>query len=504
MDHRSGPARERRHLAAASNARRFTPAPDDGFRRGDARDHGVDGDAVVALLDAIDAQGFELNSFMLYRAGHVVAECWWWPYRPEFVHMMHSATKSFAGIGTVLATAEGLLSLDDPVLRFFPGRVARPSANLEAMTVEHLLTQTSGHAQFISGTAWRPIRTSWIDEFFKVPVVHPPGSEFVYSSATSFMLSAIVSQVTGAPMYDYLRPRLFEPMAMHSLRWDMGPENISPGGNGLSCTTSDLLKLGVLLLDKGKWQGRELLPAHLAEAIALPRHGNLYGYQWWVMPDGLGYFAGGKFGQFAFVFPGLDAVLTTTASIPDGQVALDAFYDIIFGHMPRICAGGGGAAANRNLLARADAAATPAPLVPRTSIVAPSISGRTFLCDPNEDGVRSIRLTFGTDRCEFEMVDGRGTHVVTCGTDDWLEGETTITGSKLHHEYEPAVSRVVAGGRWVTPFRFEMTWHFVETSFRDTVCLHFRERDGEVRFDRFVNVNSGTVARPPVTGWATP
>ena len=105
------------------------------------------------------------------------------------------------------------------------------------MTVEDLLTMRTGHASMTSGSVWRPIKTSWVAEFFKIPVVYQPGTKWVYTSAATYLLSAIVTKTTGQPVADYLKPRLFDPLDISGYQWPVGPENISPGANGLSWKT---------------------------------------------------------------------------------------------------------------------------------------------------------------------------------------------------------------------------------------------------------------------------
>lgn len=488
-------------LAAAGDgwAKATTPARAfiDGFERVAPHTVDVDADAVIAFLDDARAKGLELDSFMLWRKDKVAAEGWWWPYRPPLVHMLHSATKSFVSAGVGIAISEGLIGLDDPVLKFFPDRATTPSANLEAMTVESLLTQTSGHAIGISGSQWRPLKTSWVDEFLKVPVPYAPGEHFAYSSATSYMLSAIITQRTGKTLHEYLRPRLFEPAQMHGVQWDVGPENINPGGNGLSVTTADFLKLGVLHLTQGRWKGRQVIPADWVAAVGVPRHGNPYGYQWWVAPDGQGFFAAGKFGQFCFVSPKLDAVLTVTSGVADNEETRNIMHALGFGHLARMC-GQATTADEPALRARIAGLRVLPPLRPAASPMARQVSGATYACAPNEDQVASIGLSFDKNLCRFTLNDPRGDHQVEVGLADWRESETTITGAYLHHEYQPDRMRVVAGGRWAAPNRFEMSWQFVESGFRDTVALTF---EGDtVRYDRGVNVNSGPLHRPTITG----
>ncbi len=128
--------------------------------------------------------------------------------------------------------------------------------------------------------------------------------------------------------------------------------------------------------------------------------------------------------------------------------------------------------------------------------MATAVNGKTYRCTPNIDAVRAIRLDFLGDAATFTMTDPKGEHLVRNGLRSWQLGDTTITGGYLHHEYEPDRMKVVAGGHWIKPNQFEMTWQFVESGFRDTVSLAF---DGNtVRYDRSVNVNSGPLKRPRI------
>jgi hypothetical protein len=142
------------------------------------------------------------------------------------------------------------------------------------------------------------------------------------------------------------------------------------------------------------------------------------------------------------------------------------------------------------------------PPAPSSSPVAAQVTGRTFRVDPNEDGVEHVAFEFTADRCRFRLRDARGEHTIVAGTSDWIEGDTSMTGNRLHHQYQPESMRVVAGGRWVDPRTFEMTWQFAETAFRDRVVCRFHGAD-RVMVDRSVNVNSAETSRPTLHGRAT-
>lgn len=467
------------------------------------RDKGVNSALMGSFLDEAGKLGVELNSVMMWRAGAVVAEGWWWPYQNTLRHMMHSATKSFLSTAIGFAVEEGLIALDDNVLSFFPEHApGDPSDHLASMTIADLLTQTSGHSHGTSGSQWRSIPTSWIAEFLKIGVPYPPGAKFRYSSATSFMLSAIITKVTGDNVHAYLEPRLFEPLGISDLQWDLGPENINPGGNGISARSEDLLKLAILHLRDGMWNDRLVLPSQWVRDATSAKRGNPYGYHWWIGPGGC-FYAYGVFGQFAFVFPQHDAILVTTAATPYGEETLRSLVWHYFPALFEAPLAKDAAAADSALETRLASLR----LLPVPEASCPSrqdrISGVTYVAEPNADQIEWIRLTFDNGRCLFAMKDHRGEHVVTAGLDDWIDGSTTISGSPLHHGYEPDSMAVVAGGRWTDTHRFEMTWQFTETAFQDTVVVAFDDKSG-LTFERSVNTNSMSPVRPLVIAHAQP
>jgi CubicO group peptidase (beta-lactamase class C family) len=475
------------------------PTHGDGLLRAMPESQGLSSASILAFLDDIEETGFEVQSFMLWRRGHVVAEGWWSPYRADRIHMMHSLTKSVTACAVGLAIADGRFHLEDKVVSFFPEHLpATISDNLAAMTVQDLLTMRTGHAAMVSGSAWRPIKTSWIAEFFKIPVVTKPGTNFVYTSAATYMLSAIVTKTTGQSVADYLKPRVFDPLGIQGYQWPAGPEGISPGANGLSWKTSDSLKLGILHAQKGVWQGKQILPTEWTDAVQYPHVKDTYGYQWWLGPDGT-FLADGLFSQLSFVFPRHDAVLAITAGIPEKS----HFNSCVYRHFPaafleaaRPDRRSGIALENRSRSLRLLPAArlTHSPVIHH-------VAGKDYNFADNSDQVKLMRFDFADDACVFTMEDHRGSHTIKAGLGRTLEGDTTMTGNKLHHEYELDRMSVIASGEWRDDRTFIMTWSFVETAFRDTIICFFE--GPSLRFDRQVNVNSAETSLPTLTGRMT-
>ena len=308
-------------------------AQDKALPRSSPESQGISSTGILEFVDAATNQITSLHSFMLVRHGQVVTEAWWEPESANKPHVLWSLSKSFTSTAVGLAVAEGKLSIDDPVLKFFPDQApAEPSANLKAMRVRDLLTMSTGHQDEVN------LRNEkdWTRAFLAQSVPHKPGTHFKYNTPATYMQSAIVQKVTGQTVLDYLKPRLFEPLGIESPKWDSSPEGISLGGYGLFLRTEDIAKFGQLYLQKGQWQGKQLVPAEWIEQATSKQVSNGsdpsrdwdqgYGFQFWRCRHDA-YRGDGRDGQFCIVLPKLDAVIAITANTGDMQAELNVVWD---------------------------------------------------------------------------------------------------------------------------------------------------------------------------------
>lgn len=463
---------------------------------------GVEAQRLEGFLDALQAAGIDLHGLVLHRNGRIALELYSWPYGPQRPRVMHSVAKSFTACAIGMALAEGKFALTDKVADFFPDHLCgAPGGYLAAMTVEDLLTMRTGHDEETSGSRWRGMRSSWISEFFKIPVVHPPGTVYQYTSAASYMLSAILTRTTGETLHDYLRTRLFQPLGISGETWDMGPDGINPGGNGLSCKTIDMLKLGVLHAQKGLWDGRRLLSESWIEHATRAHSPGGYGYHWMSGPGG-SFCAMGVFGQLLVVFPDHGATLALTSAVNGVNACTRTLLPLVYRHFPGIFSDhtGDQSAAEDRLLARSRRVAA-APPVTAGARPPDHLRGTLeYRIDPGPLGISSLHLTFASESCSLRLRGVDGEHAIEMGVGRWIESEAAMPARELHHGYAMQPARVVACARWTDAATLEMTWIFVESAFRDTVTCHF-EGD-RIRYSRTVNVNSGPLRQPTLTGTA--
>ncbi len=298
---------------------------------------GVSSAQIRKFVEAVDQKVHTMHSFMLVRHGQVIAEGWWKPESAEKPHVLWSLSKSFTSTAVGIAVAEGKFSIDDPVLKFFPEDApAAPSDKLKAMRVRDLLTMSTGHQD---ETKVREITNqTWVRTFLNHPVPHKPGAHFQYNTPATFMLSAIIQKTTGQTTVEYLKPRLFDPLGIENPQWDANPEGISLGGYGLHVRTEDIAKFGQLYLQKGQWNGKQLLSREWIELATSKQVSNGsdpvkdwdqgYGFQFWRCRHNA--FRGdGKDGQFCIVLPDQDAVIAITALTGDMQSELNVVWDVL-------------------------------------------------------------------------------------------------------------------------------------------------------------------------------
>lgn len=468
-------------------------------------EQGIASSAILAFLDAVEKEGLELHGLMLLRHGYVTAEGWWAPYGPGHPHMLFSLTKSFTSTAVGFAVSEGLLNIEDPVISFFTEQVTEPvNAQLASMRVKDLLTMSAGHASPIMGAEWRQTQGDWVSYFLNKTMDHPPGTKFMYNSGASYMLSAIVQKVSGQTLLNYLRPRLFKPLGIHASAWDTCPSGNNTGGWGLSLKTEDLARFGQFYLQKGMWNGKQLLPESWIEAATSyqissgsdkPSDSQQgYGYQFWRSRHNT-YRADGKFGQFCVVMPEQDAVIAIHGGLENMQAVLNLIWKHLLPAMEDHSL-----EENKQfyslLQTRLRRLTMLPPKLQASSPIAEQVSGKYFVPEEHDDQIKGIKFTFGEDGCTFALEDHRGEHRIQCGINTWLMGDTTMSGRSLHHQYEPPVMRVAANGTWHDDHTYVMTWCFVETPFIDTVVCRFNEN--KLRLERSVNVNSEAKHRPPV------
>jgi CubicO group peptidase (beta-lactamase class C family) len=450
---------------------------------------GVDATGILALVDAAERDHLGLHSLMVVRHGHVVAEGWWRPYAASRVHLAYSLSKTVTATAVGFLVQEGRLSLDDRVLDHFPELDRSAVApGWEDVRVRHCLSMTVGHEQ----DAWSQVfdRMSgsdfgdtgdWVPRVFATTPTRTPGTVFAYNQVATYLLSVIVGRVAGVGLAEMLRPRLLAPLGLPDIPWHRDPAGRELGFTGSHLTTEAIASIAQLYLDRGRWQGRQLLSEAWVDE-ATRAFGPLnedpgadddwrrgYGYSFWMQR--VGYRGDGAYGQFLVVLPEHDTVVAITAE----QARMQSTLDLLWEHLvPAIGRGGPAGSGESEAADRA--------LAERLAgLEIPAMSGDALGPDHAEFSRASASdlaadytaVSVTRDGADFVLgLNRRGVWLrVPVGRGLWREGEIVAGGATLP---------VVASGGWVDEDTFRAEVIAIESPHRFRIEARLRSSDADL------------------------
>ncbi|MFN8357166.1 MAG: serine hydrolase [Spirosomataceae bacterium] len=445
---------------------------------------GVFSAGIRNFLKAIKESGLEWHSFMLVRHGNVVAEGWWKPFEASYKHTLYSLSKSFTSTAVGFLVNEGKISVEDQVLKFFPDETpALPSVNLKAMKIRHLLTMNTGHHTDSMPDLRAKPEQSWVKSFLEKSVEHEPGSFFMYNTGATYMLGAIVSKVTGQLLEDYLAPRLFQPLGIEGYDWEKSPQGLNTAGYGLRVKTEDIAKFGQFYLQKGKWNGKQLLSeTWINEATQKQTTSQTgdndwsqgYGYQFWRCKPGF-YRGDGAYGQFCMVMPEHDAVLAMTSESWDLQKSMNVAYQTILPALTK-----GTLAENPTelsaLQAELSALTLPIPKGATHSAIQAQYSDKMFNVEKNSYGISKIGFGLFDDAGVLRVsTEGNSFKKIGFGWEQWKVGKN---GEKRNFFVptggnQPVPSTLAATGTWTNENTLQINIKYVEAIHGDKLTCVF-------------------------------
>ena len=376
----------------------------------------------------------------------------------------------------------------DPVLSFFPEDApTNPSPYLKAMRVRDLLIMSSGQNLNTVTRLGEVMRNSAISgekitrAFLTAPVEYKPGTLFIYNTPGSYMLSAIVQKVTGETVFDYLRPRLFDPLGIKNPTWDASPQGITFGGVGLNIRTEDIARFGLLYLQKGEWNGKQLLPASWVETATARQTSNGseptsdwdqgYGYQFWRCRHGL-YRGDGAFGQYCIVMPEQDAVVAITSGTRNMQAIMNLVWDKLLPAMQPSPLPAN-PVADQNLVRTLTGLTLHQPQGAATSAIASQVSGKTYFFPTNAQNIDAVTFDFtGTDAILKMHSLGQEYHIA-CGSGVWKKARTAFVAGAEAWVAAPVEQPVAASGAWTTDDTYTLKLAHYETPLAITLTCRF-------------------------------
>lgn len=466
---------------------------------------GIDVPRLLELCTELQKPQYGLHALLLLRQGKVFYESYAAPYKKGERHSLFSVSKSFTAVAVLFALQEGLLSLEDKVAAFFPEKLpAPPCPNMEKLAVQHLLTMTPGLSAAPHNFRYPHLddvindfpysyenftyenQVDWVADFLHSYLPNPPGEKFIYCSACTYMLSAILQKRTGQTLLEYLQPRLLSPLGIFDARWQKCPSGIEVGGWGLSLCVESLAKFGQFLLQEGKWEGRQLLNAGYVREMRscqvlihtpgrkVPEQ---FGYQVWVEGEQSIFSGVGAFGQAYIVLPEQDAV----AVMLSGSMQDLRAVQILRKKLPKALQSADSNPTARQALQTLAAGAHIPPPKGASSDQEPlaqEYSNVEYSLAPNYFGFTSIRFSFGAqDSVTVSM--GRRSSTLPIGYGRFFRGNMPVAETIYHDVHNQLVFPAAAcagawqGGKYVLriaytnqPYLCDMTVEFLPHGLR--------------------------------------
>lgn len=471
--------------------------------RSDPESQGISSSAILQFIGEAEKQQAGLHSFMIVRHGHVVAEGWWFPYAPGISHQLYSLSKNIASTAIGFAIQENILRLDDKVISFFPElENVITDKRTAAITIRDLLIMASGHGEDTLRLLLGHPEGNWAKAFLAAPLTYEPGTRFVYNSGCTYMLSAILQRRTGITMAEYLQPRFFKPLGITDVVWDTDPQGINVGAVGLWLKTEDIARFGQFYLQKGSWNGKQLLSGQWIEEATSFKIRNDdtgtptkkedddikqgYGYQFWMSrPVANGaYRAEGAFCQYSIVMPEEDAVVAITAEGISTKRVMDLVW---YKLLPAMKAHSlpPDKPAHRMLKEKLGSLQLAPPAFAHQNMVSAGINRKYRLAE-NSRGFTEVSLSAAGEKLLFTIKKEKQVFKITCGLKDWHIGKTSLPGSPPHPlapiKLPKSTWKIAAFGSWKDDKTFVMTWRFFETAHYDIVTCRFHNDDIRIEF----------------------
>jgi len=467
--------------------------PTGGWRTSTPEEQGMDSQRLAQVLADITEREVAINTILVVRNGHLVMEANVWPFRAQARHMILSITKSITSALVGMAIEDGFIdSVDQPVLSFFPDRqIDHRDARKEAMTIEHLLTMTSGLdcEQDEDVVGEMVASDDWVQYVLDLPMVADPGESFAYCTVNSFLLSAILQTTTGVSAKTFAEEHLLAPLGIKEVMWPSSPDGVSRGGTGVGMFPRDLAKIGELYLQRGVWEGAQVVPAAWVDAsvrkhIAESRHGG-YGYQWWVEKPGLFarlglarftpvFDARGYGGQYIFVIPSLDMVVVICGWMrgADQTIPMKLLQSAILPAAISSAKLPPNPAGMKALQEQISKLARPTPQsqqIPTPPPMAAEISGKTYQLQGSRFNLSSFTLHFRENDAVLQLMIGDSDEGCTVG----LDGVFRITETGWAYD-------LACKGRWSDDHTFELDWTRVGDNQRHVLTFGFEGRHATV------------------------
>ncbi|MGN1116356.1 MAG: serine hydrolase domain-containing protein [Candidatus Ornithomonoglobus sp.] len=380
---------------------------------------GVPAEGICGFFETLDKTPIDMHSVIMLRGGKILLEVYYEPYKPYSLHRMYSVTKSFVSLAIGALAAEGRISLDDKIVKYFP-EFPTPYKWIAQTTIRNMLMMRSPHDYT---TYKQHPEMPWVESFFKTEPTHEPGTVFAYDTSATHTLGALVEKLTGKQLLDYLRDVCLDEIGFSKDAYCLKDEQgVSIGGSGMMARPMDLARVAALVMNGGRYNGKQLLDEEYLKAAtsyqsrtetrgSFPDERQGYGMQFWRTRNN-SYMMYGMAGQLALCVPDKDFILITTAdtlSCHDGlQDILDAFWSNIYSRLDTVMT---------------DKQAELDEILKNRRILPTVGEGKPFRGEyefgKNKMGLKRIGITTTRDGGELRYTNETGSHILLFKTGDF-------------------------------------------------------------------------------------
>ncbi len=454
---------------------------------------GVESASIINFINAANKSGLEWHSFIMLRHGKKIAETYWKPFEKDQKHTLYSLSKSFTSTAIGFAVQEKLLTVDTSLSSLFQDEwPQKPSTYLNAMTVKHLLTMNTGHETDTLPVMRSNENKTWTRSFLEHPVVHAPGTHFLYNTGATYMLGAIIKKLTGQNVEQYLQPRLFDIIGITEHDWENSPDGINTSGYGLRLSTDSIAKFGQFYLQKGKWNGKQILNSQWVEEATSkqtssnPGDGDWsqgYGYQFWRCKPGF-YRGDGAFGQYCIVMPDQDCVIAVNSETFDMAKSMDIMWEhLLPGIKPNKLSENSQKLAELNTLIKQQTL-----LLPKTTPGKENLdflNGKTFLFAQNPFNIDSLSFSFKNDLLAMEISQNKQKQSLLAGKQNWHLNKSDIKNpfvtTARANTAKP--SKIASTFVWLSEEHLQIVNKFTEAIHSDKISIAILGNQIELSFN---------------------
>lgn len=450
------------------------------------KEAGVSEQAIGKFLHEIRRRGITMHSVLMLRGNDIFFEKYWAPFTADRIHRMYSVTKSFVSVAIGCLLDEGKIDLDDPIVKYFPDKQPEKiHPYMAEQTIRHMLMMST----CMMGVNWfQPGVVDRTEYYFAQQPNRPAGTLYDYDSTGSYILGALVEQLSGMSLLDYLKEKVLNRIGgFENAQMLKVPDGVSWGDSALLCTPRALMNFARFVMNLGTWEGERLLSEeYLRDATrqwtsndlegrkGYNRHG--YGYQIWMNERGFSFHGMG--GQYAICVPGEDFIFVCTGDNQYNDMASEIIFRAVFDYL---------IPAETN--AEEECWELSAAFGQPQSDFARQISGKKFVCNANPMGMEWFRLEFGEENGRLIYQNAQGEKQLDFGMVKNSFGKFPQLGYSDDrgnvHEINGFMYDCAASAGWIEEKKLQLRVQIIDRYFGSTV-MTFGFRDEETAAVRMI------------------